>query len=157
MLKDCALVFPHLTGMHIACFVGNLLQLIFVIQTEHVKTVTTLPLRSKVLEQCDKRGDLWASEVRTHLHGCIDLVAAEAVYHSKCFSRFMLNKESQQVSAGNDNKVQGRPEDHNMLQWFDMLCQWLESEAGAETYMLTELQNKMKEFSVTLKFTLLRD
>ena len=113
----------------------------------HVKTVTTLPLRSKILEQCHKRGDLWASEVQTRLHGCIDLVAAEVVYHSKCFSRFMLNKESHQVSAGSDNKAQGRPEDHNMLQWFDMLCQWLESEAGAETYSLTELQNKMKEFS----------
>ena len=28
-----------------------------------VKTVTTLPLCDKVLEQCDKRGDTWASEV----------------------------------------------------------------------------------------------
>ena len=58
-----------------------------------VKTVTTLPLRDKVLEQCDKRGDIWASEVQTRLYGCIDLVAAEAVYHSKYFCRFMLNKE----------------------------------------------------------------
>ena len=30
--------------------------------------ITTLPLRSKVVEQCDKRGDMWASEVQTHLH-----------------------------------------------------------------------------------------
>ena len=44
-----------------------------------VRTVTTLPLHSKVLEQCDKRGDVWASEVQTHLHGCSDLVTAEAV------------------------------------------------------------------------------
>ena len=52
----------------------------------HVKTVTTPPLRSKILEQGDKREDMWASEVQTRLYGCIDLVAAEAVYHSKCFS-----------------------------------------------------------------------
>ena len=45
-----------------------------------VKIVTILPLRSKVLEQCGKRGDMWASEVQTCLYGCIDLVAAEAVY-----------------------------------------------------------------------------
>ena len=51
-----------------------------------VRTVTTLPLHSKVLEQCDKRGDVWASEVQTRLHGCSDLVAAEAVYHSKCLT-----------------------------------------------------------------------
>jgi len=23
-------------------------------------------------------------------------------------------------------KAQGRPEDHNMLHWFEMLCEWLE-------------------------------
>jgi len=51
-----------------------------------VKTVNTLPLHNKVLEQCDKRRDMWASEVQTRLHGCIDLVAAEAIYHSKFFS-----------------------------------------------------------------------
>ena len=56
-----------------------------------VKTVTTLPLRDKVLEQCDKRGDTWAFEVQTRLYGCI------AVHHSKCFSRFILNKELEQA------------------------------------------------------------
>ena len=67
-----------------------------------VKIVTTLPLRSKVLEQCGKRGDMWACEVQICLYGCIDLVAAEAVYHSKYFSRFMLNKELEQASIGSD-------------------------------------------------------
>ena len=42
----------------------------------------------------------------------------------------MLNKEYEQTSVGNDSKIQGRPEDQLMLQWFKMLCQWLESEAG---------------------------
>ena len=93
------------------------------------------------------RGDMWASEVQTRLYGCIDLVAAEAIYHSKCFTRFMLNKEYEQTSVGNDSKIQGRPEDQLMLQWFKMLCQWLESEAGAESYTLTELHDKMKEIS----------
>ena len=27
-----------------------------------------------------------------------------------------------------------------MLHWFKMLCQWLESEAGAESYTLTKLK-----------------
>ena len=72
-----------------------------------VKTVTTLPLSSKVLMHCDKRGDMWASEVQTCLYGCIDLVAAEAAFHSKCFSRFMLNKELEQASIGSDSKIQG--------------------------------------------------
>ena len=34
-----------------------------------------------------------------------------------------------------------------MLKWFTMLCQLLKSEAGAESYMLTELHDKMKEIS----------
>ena len=65
-----------------------------VVNTRHpdrsrVQAVTALPMHDKVLECCHKRGDLWASEVETRVYGCIDLVAAEAVY---CFSRFMLNK-----------------------------------------------------------------
>ncbi len=34
-----------------------------------------------------------------------------------------------------------------MLYWFQRLCQWLESEADAELYTLTELHAKMVEFS----------
>jgi len=29
----------------------------------------------------------------------------------------------------------GRPQDKGMLHWFQMLCQWLESEADAELYL----------------------
>ena len=54
-----------------------------------VHTVTTLPIRGKLLKCCDKRGDLWASVVNTRLHGCIDLVASEeyiiiSVFHDLC-------------------------------------------------------------------------
>ncbi len=35
-------------------------------------------MRDNLLECCGKRGDIWASEVQNRLHGCIDLVAAEA-------------------------------------------------------------------------------
>ena len=59
----------------------------------------------------------------------------------------MLNKELEQASIGSESKIQGRPEDQMMLQWFKMLCQWLESEAGAESYTPTELHDKMKEIS----------
>ena len=44
-----------------------------------IRAVTTLPLRDKLLECYDKRGDSWGSEVQVRLHGCIDLVAAEAI------------------------------------------------------------------------------
>ena len=44
-------------------------------------------------------------------------------------------------------KAHGRPVDAEMLQWFEMLCRWLESEAGAELSTLSELHAKMVEFS----------
>ena len=69
----------------------------------------------------------------------------------------MLNTEFEQTSIGNDSKIQGRFEDQLLLQGFKMLCQWLESEDGAESYMLTELHAKIKEISVTSKiFTIKR-
>ena len=55
----------------------------------------------------------------------------------------MLNKELEQATGS----ASGRPEDQMMLHWFKILCQWLESEAGAESYTLTELHDKMKEIS----------
>ena len=33
------------------------------------------------------------------------------------------------------------------MKWFEMLYQWLESEAGAEMYTLSELHAKMAEFA----------
>ena len=108
-----------------------------------VHNVTTLPMRDKLLECCSKRGDAWASEVQNRLHGCIDLVAAEAIYHVNCYSRFLLNKRNASSAA----RVLGRPQDKGMLYWFQRLCQWLESEADAELYTLTELHAKMVEFS----------
>ena len=57
-------------------------------ERDRVYNVTTLPMRDKLLECCIKRGDAWASDVQNRLHGCIDLVAAEAIYHTNCYSRF---------------------------------------------------------------------
>ena len=58
-----------------------------------IRSVTTLPMRTKLIECCAKRDDSWGSEVMNRLQGCIDLVAAEAVYHNNCLSQFLLNKE----------------------------------------------------------------
>ena len=78
------------------------------------------------------------------MHGCIDLVAAEDVYHDSCFSRFMLNKG---LGGMTSNVAQGRPKDQAMLQSFENLCLWLETEGDAELYTLSELHAKMEEFS----------
>lgn len=105
--------------------------------------VTTLPFCEKRQECCEKRGDPWATEVQNRLHGYIDLVAAEAIYHGNCYSRFILLKN---LNTTPENTIKGRPEDLEMRQWFEMLCDWLECEGDADLYTLSELHSKMTEF-----------
>ena len=107
-------------------------------------TGTTLPQRSKLMECCFKRDDPWGSEVINRLHGCIDLVAAEAVYHDHCLSRFLLYKE---LSAIKTPKISGRHSDEEKTKWFELLCDWLDSAACAEMCTLKDLHNKMAEIS----------
>ena len=57
----------------------------------------------------------------------------------------MLNKEKS--SAAMPTVKPKTHQDQGMLQWFEKLCQWLEIEAGADLYTLTELHDKMIEFS----------
>ena len=61
-------------------------------------------------------------------------VADETVYHKECLTRFMLNWPSFEAQ----NKPKGRPVDENVLQLFEMLCIWLEVEADAELYTVTD-------------------
>ena len=109
-----------------------------------VHTVTTLPLHSKLMECSLKMDDAWGSEVMNCLHGCIDLVAAEAVYHNHCLSRFLLYKE---LSAIKTPTISGRHSDEEKIKWFELLSDWLDSAAGAEMCTLKDLHNKMAEIS----------
>ena len=70
-----------------------------------VHAVTTLSLRSKLMECCLKMDDAWGSEVMNCLHGCIDLIAAEAVYHATacqdfCFIKSLVRSKHQQYMEG---------------------------------------------------------
>ena len=63
------------------------------IDTRHVGrkqiATRTLQLRNSILIQCDNRNHQWSKDVKGRLQDCIDFVAAEAVYHKKCCTRFM--------------------------------------------------------------------
>lgn len=60
---------------------------------QRVYKVSTIPMRCNLLKCCREREDQWASEVENRLQGCIDLVAAEAVYHDKCLTTFMQKRD----------------------------------------------------------------
>ena len=110
-----------------------------------VCTVQTLPIRKTLLEHCTMRGDKWVSEIQGRLQCCIDLVAEEAVYHHNCFSRIFLSKEKETIPKMDSQK--GRPSSVAMNKWFEMLCHWLEVEAGGELFTVSELHSKMMEFA----------
>ena len=68
-------------------------------------------------------------------------MADEAAHHKECLIRFMLNWPSFEAK----NKPKGRSVDENMLQSSEMLWIWLDVEADAKLYTVTELHNKMTE------------
>ena len=47
---------------------------------------------------CDKLPEIpngrnaWASELKNHVYGCIELIAAEAIYHIDCASFFFFRE-----------------------------------------------------------------
>jgi hypothetical protein len=54
-------------------------------------------------EACDKRGnDEWAREVKGRLAFCNDLMAVDAVYHTKCNVRFKKCLPNQQETFGKE-------------------------------------------------------
>ncbi|KAG1656137.1 Solute carrier family 35 member G1 [Nymphon striatum] len=108
-----------------------------------IHQVSTLELSKRLIEQCHVRSDGWGEAVFTRLSCSNDLVADEGIYHKECLQRFMSNKDSPDQLAGEV----GRPIDEEMHQWFQMLCIWLDVEAGAEFYTLQELHTKMSEIA----------
>ena len=92
MQRDCGHI-PHpSTGRKTVCSVVNLFDARHP-ERQPVHKVSTIPMRCNLLECCRDRGDLWASEVENRLQGCIDLVAAEAVYHDNCLTNFLLKRD----------------------------------------------------------------
>ena len=49
-------------------------------------------MRDNILEICNERSDEWSDEVKTHILSCIDLVAAEAIYHTECVAKYRFEK-----------------------------------------------------------------
>ena len=49
----------------------------------------TLEFRSRLLQRAEERNDTWRNLMKGRLECCNDLVAEEAVYHSKCMSNVL--------------------------------------------------------------------
>ena len=78
----------------------------------------------------EKRKDAWDVEVLSRLQTCIDLVAAEAIYHKNCMIYFKRVKEGENS---------GRPISSSKAEAFGKLCEWLENECDRTMYSVQEL------------------
>jgi hypothetical protein len=113
-----------------------------------VRRASTLQLHETILKRCTERlaareNDKWAFEVQGRMQSCIDLIAAEAVYHVYCFMRFTSNRD---LEIG--RVAVGRPENAIMSQTFSQLCDWLEGSAEG-LYTVEELQLRMNASILT--------
>ena len=93
---------------------------------EKIIAARTLQIRNSILIQCDNRNDQWSKDFKGRLQDCIDFVAAEAVYHKKCYTRFMY------IACSITASLSGRPVSSGATEIFDKLCYWLENECEME-------------------------
>ena len=107
-----------------------------------VSRVTFIRVRESLLKKCSGRDDSWAQDVKRRLNDCIDLVAAEAIYHGNCSKIF--HRPVRNVPAG---RPVGRPVDAGMQSWFKALCDWLDNEGDIEKMTLDEIHDKMTQLA----------
>lgn len=113
---------------------------------EHVKKyktnktfriVSTIEIRQTIIQRCHERRDKWSDEVFTRINSEIDLIAAEARYHSLCHTRFM--------SKVSDN-IPGRPTNSIQEEAFEKLCIRIENDTENCQFSMNELTEIMTSF-----------
>ena len=103
---------------------------------DRIHQVCTLPIHESLIECAKERNDDWGQAVLARLETCIDLVAAESVYHSFCMNDFKLKK-------GETSGTKGRPQNASMTEACEHICDWLENYAESEVHSIQELYDKM--------------
>lgn len=97
--------------------------------------VRNLSLKEKVIDAAGKRKDQWADEVKLRLSNVSDLVAAEAIYHQDCFTKFF----SHTVPTG---KRRGRPEADYVVEAMEEIHSFLENNDECQ-HLLSKLMSKV--------------
>jgi len=109
-------------------------------QRSQVHTAAMLELHNSVLDVCSKRCDSWSTEVQGRLQQCIDFVAAEAVYHHICSTRFHFGKDKPQTLT---SPQPGAKKHTQKAESFLVLCQWLEENVDGELLSVCEWRECM--------------
>ena len=101
----------------------------------------TIPSLKSIESKIEERDDDWANTVRIRVQNIGDLVAAEAVYHGKCYSRFHSGRSLETV--GYDQC--GRSKDEKKAESLLKLCKFIENSTDVHQYSTDELQEKLIE------------
>lgn len=99
--------------------------------------VTTYGMSENINRYCDERQDEWGNEVKRRICTLSDLIAAEACYHTDCFTSFKT------VTKSNER---GRPKIKSCASVFDRLCCVIDENEECQ-YTLAELKNIMLSIS----------
>lgn len=84
-----------------------------------ISKVTTITSRDTIIKAAQERNDEWGNAVKKRVENVIDLVAADAVYHQKCFTTFLQ-------SSAQSKKRPGRPLDEDITELMNRIFQVME-------------------------------
>ena len=99
-------------------------------------------IRSRYVKYAKQREDAWGNRVLQILQDCIDLVAAEAIYHTKCAINFQ--KISTNIITANKKDQQNVTDKEEAFQKF---CCWFQTMGENDLHSLNQLYDKMCELS----------
>ena len=103
---------------------------------ESIHEVRTMSCKDSIANAAFERDDEWGHTVLSRVDSVIDLVAAEAKYHGKCFSNFCKLPSERQP---------GRPQDNALAEAYEKLFSYL-SENEECQYSINELLQKLTEY-----------
>ena len=91
---------------------------------------STFEIRNTILHNCSQqieehREDEPALQVQRQVYSCIDFVAAEAWYHTACYTGFSARKQAQEIEARKTGRKRNNEE---MILLFKQTCMWLEND-----------------------------
>jgi hypothetical protein len=103
----------------------------------------TLQMKDTVEKKCLERNDDWAREVHGRINACADLPSHEAVYHGQCQINFYTGRK---IPGEGSTRADWRQHDEKR-DYFEIMCQWLEQDAGDQLQSVTELRERMVQES----------
>lgn len=106
-------------------------------KSKDYRQVATIQIKKTVIQRCQERNDTWSIQVFNRINNEIDLVASEAVYHTKCHTLFMREEPK-----GN----RGRPADSRLEEAFEKLCSNIENDSENCQFSIKELSNMMASY-----------